>query len=183
MLKLPLKMLDTSDPGTSSLPKGYSAVAGYAGGDTPHVWTREQWARFEGIPKLPIYVDDKKTGRLAGVQDGWDCLQKLMALGVPAGKGFAVAYDIETSKDADRAHGFRSVLQWAGFRVWLYGSRSTVLTIPFENYWVADFTGKPHWPLRHARACQFTPDVAIDGITWDVSVIRVWQILNGRLWT
>lgn len=181
---LPLKMLDTSNPGTATLPKGlgYSAVAGYIGGDTEHVWTRDQWAQFRHVPKLPIYVDDNKTGRAAGVADGWDCLPRLMAIGVPAGKGFAVAYDIETSKDAQRAYGFASVLNWAGFVVWLYGSRSTVETIPFSDYWIADFTDVSHWPLRSARACQYQPNVTINGITWDISCIRLWQVRTGKLW-
>lgn len=180
-IRLPLKMLDTSNPGTSTLPKGYSAVAGYIGGDTPHVWTAEQWTQFKGIPKLPIYVDDFKTGYAAGQADGWDCLQKLFALGVP--KRVAIAYDIETSKDSARAHGFRSVLNWAGFTVWLYGSKNTVASIPFFDYWVADYTGKAHFPWRQARACQYLPGTLINGVRWDVSVIRWWQIRMHRLWT
>jgi len=184
-MKLPLLMLDAGNPGTASLPKGYSAVAGYIGGDTPHVWTADQWARFKGIPKLPIYVDDFKTGRNAGIADGWDCLQKLSvfyALGIK--RGSVVAYDIEVSKDAQRAYGFASVLNWAGYTVWLYGSRSTVLTIPFGDYWVADFVQppRPFWPLRKARACQYQPNVLIDGIQWDVSCIRLWQIRTRKLW-
>ena len=177
---LPYKMLDTSNPGSARLPAGYKAVAGYIGGDTPHVWTGAQWAQFRGTPKLPIYVDDYKTGRAAGVADAWDCLAKLFALGVKPGK--AVAYDIETSKDAQRAYGFAAILNWAGFAVWLYGSRSTLLTIPFNDYWIADYTDKPHWPVRSARACQYANGVNIGGVTWDISCIRWWQIQSGKLW-
>lgn len=180
--KLPLLMLDTSNPGNSKLPKGYSAVAGYIGGDTGHVWTPEQWANFRGVPKLPIYVDDFKTGRAAGESDGWDCVQKLYALGVT--RGSVVAYDIEVSKDAQRAYGFTSVLNYCGFVVWLYGSRSTLLTIPFSDYWVADYLipARPHWPVRAARSCQFAANVSVDGISWDVSCIRLWQIRSRKLW-
>ena len=177
---LPYKMLDTSNPGTAKLPAGYHAVAGYIGGDTPHVWTDAQWGQFRGVPKLPIYVDDYKTGHAAGVADGWNCLTRLFALGVRP--GVAVAYDIETSKDALRAAGFATVLNWAGFVVWLYGSRSTLLTIPFNDYWIADYTGVAHWPVRSARACQYASTVQIDGVIWDVSCIRWWQIRAGKLW-
>ena len=176
----PYKMLDTSNPGTSGLPAGYKAVAGYIGGDTPHVWTAKQWAQFKGVPKLPIWVDDFKTGSAAGEADGWACLQALFNLGVSSGK--AVAYDIETSKDSARAYGFAKVLNWAGFHVWLYGSSSTVLTISFADYWIADYTRKPHWPVRSARACQYLPGQSIGGVTWDVSVIRWWQLHTGKLW-
>lgn len=181
MIRLPLKMLDTSNPGTATLPKGYSAVAGYIGGDTPHVWTPEQWAQFKGIPKLPIYVDDFKTGYAAGQADGWDCLQKLYALGIKP--GVVVVYDVETSKDKERVYGFVSVLNWAGFKVWLYGSRTTLAFIPFSDYWVADYTRKPHFPFRTARACQYIPAVLINGVKWDISVIRWWQVFTRKLWT
>lgn len=175
-----LKMLDTSNPGDAHLPKGYSAVAGYIGGDTPHVWTADQWANFKGIPKLPIWVDDFKTGRQAGIDDGWACVQTLFKIGFPAGK--VVAYDIETSKDAQRAYGFAAVLNFCGFPVWLYGSRSTVLTIPFNDYWVADYTKVPHWPTRNSRACQYFPGATINGTVWDISTIRRWQLRARKLW-
>lgn|SRR6185437_8776051 len=177
----PFKMLDTSNPGAAMLPAGYKAVAGYIGGDTPHVWSPQQWKQFKGVRKLPIWVDDIKTGPAAGEADGWACLEALFKLGVPTGK--VVAYDIETSKDANRAYAFAKVLNYAGFVVWLYGSRSTVLTIQFADYWVADYTNVPHWPtVRATRACQYEANVAIAGVTWDVSVIRRWQVLTGKLW-
>lgn len=176
------KMVDTSNPGTSGLPKGYQAVAGYIGGDTPHIWTAQQWQQFKGVPKLPIYVDDARSaGTAAGEADAWNCLKILFSLGVPRGK--AIAYDIETSKDAARADGFNAVMQWAGFVTWLYGSRSTLLTIPFPAYWVADFTQLPHFPTRSSRACQYANEVPVNGLKWDVSVLRRWQFLHRRLWT
>src|SRR5579871_4097197 len=111
MVKLPLLMADSSIPPSGPL-KGFSAQAGYIGGDTPHVWTNREWARFRHFPKLPIYVDDFRTGKAAGIDDGWKCLERLYSIGMPAVKGLAVAYDIETSKDAARALGFAEILNW-----------------------------------------------------------------------
>ena len=55
MVLPPVKMFDASTP-PSSAPPGYHAVAGYIGGDTPHVWTDAEWKRFGRLRKLPIWV-------------------------------------------------------------------------------------------------------------------------------
>ncbi len=182
MLTTPRLMQDSSIP-TSKLLPGYSAVAGYIGGDTPHVWTQAEWGRFKGVPKLPIFVnnisgDDRATGRL----DGFKVLNLLYDLGVQPGT--AVAYDLETRIVPERTRGFRSVIEWAGFRAWIYGSRSTLFANPAIDYWVADYTGLPHWPSRPTRACQYKAGVHTPGEPdIDVSCIRLWQVRSGALWT
>jgi hypothetical protein len=55
MVLPPVKMFDARVP-PASAPAGYRAVAGYIGGDTPHVWTDAEWKRFGSLPKLPIWV-------------------------------------------------------------------------------------------------------------------------------
>src|SRR5260221_11947368 len=55
MVLPPVKMFDASVP-PASAPAGYRAVAGYIGGDTPHVWTKAEWRRFHQLPQLPIWV-------------------------------------------------------------------------------------------------------------------------------
>jgi hypothetical protein len=57
MVLPPVKMFDARVP-PASAPAGYRAVAGYIGGDTPHVWTDDEWKRFGSLPKLPIWVAD-----------------------------------------------------------------------------------------------------------------------------
>lgn len=178
-MSLPYRMQDASTPG--SMIPGFQAVAGYIGGDTPHVWTAEEWGRFKGVPKLPIYVRSTPGDRAQGNSDGWDCLQHLFKLRVPKGK--AVAYDIETDESVSKVLGFREIVEWGGYVVWLYGSRSTVFKVPAENYWVADYTGSPHWPSRNSRACQYAADQKTASGTWDYSCIRWWQVRRGKLWT
>jgi hypothetical protein len=181
VLLKPFLMQDSSIPTTHLLP-GYKAVAGYIGGDTPHVWTKPEWLRFKGIPKLPIYVDTVSVNSYsAGVLAAFDCLNKLWELRVPRGK--AVAYDIETRTCPELVRGFEDVMLWAGFIPWIYGSRSTVFKNPARNYWVADYTGVPHWVSHRSRATQYQPEVHNSGQPdIDVSIIRRWQILTGKLW-
>jgi hypothetical protein len=50
MVLPPVKMFDASTP-PASAPPGYRAVAGYIGGDTPHVWTGAEWRRFGKLRK------------------------------------------------------------------------------------------------------------------------------------
>src|SRR5258708_14891264 len=55
MVLPPVKMFDASEP-PAPAPAGYRAVAGYIGGDTPHVWTDAEWRRFARLHKLPTWV-------------------------------------------------------------------------------------------------------------------------------
>ena len=185
-MSLPYLMVDASRPG-SSIPATWNghkirAVAGYVGGDTPHVWTPAEWGRFKGLGKLPVWVnnvDGDDPG--PGEADAFAALRALYDLG--AKQGAAVAYDLETSVVPKRAAAFTRALAWAGFTAWIYGSRSTVFGNHASGYWVADYTGRPHFPTRNSRACQYAAGVTIGGSTWDVSCIRWWQITAGKLWT
>src|SRR5258706_15218366 len=60
MVLPPVKMFDASVP-PASAPAGYRAVAGYIGGDTPHVWTKAEWRRFDQLPQLPIWGRSNPT--------------------------------------------------------------------------------------------------------------------------
>lgn len=162
------KMFDASTP-PASAPAGYKAVAGYIGGDTPHVWTAEEWARFDGLKKLPIWVTSN-PGATAGVKnDAFMALEQLYELGVP--KGAAVALDFETAVDQYYAATFQNVLGWAGFKMWLYGSASTLFQNVGFNYWVADYTGNP-FIYNHSgvRATQYE-----SGQAYDSSLIKQWD--------
>lgn len=178
-MALPWKMQDSSTP--VKFQPGMKAVAGYIGGDTPHVWTPLEWERYKGIPKLPIFVRSTPGTVAEGRDDGWIAVQQLFALGVPKGK--AVAYDKETDISPAQVLGFRLVVEWAGYRVWVYGSRDFVFRNPSRNYWPADYTNVPHWPTRNSRACQYSGNVSTPDGAIDISCIRWWQIRSGKLWT
>ena len=164
----PVKMYDASTPDVS-LPADAKIVAGYIGGDTPHVWTYSQWRFFGRLKKLPIYVVSNPSGRNA-TQDAFDCLMRLFVLGVP--KGSPVVLDLETAIDAPYVHGFYQVIKWAGYKLWVYGSLDFVVrNPPCDGYWVADYTGVPHMAITgFTKATQYAT-----GLKWDFSLVKYWQ--------
>lgn len=166
-------MFDASTP-PESAPIGYKAVAGYIGGDTPHVWSRAEWKRFSNLRKLPIFVRSNLGAN--GQDDAVMALQRLYQIGCPPGS--RVAWDMETSVQVDYLLDVFKVMRFFGYYVWVYGSASTVFSNPVCNgYWVADFKdGSPFmYPIRSARATQYKP-----GQVFDSSTIRAWQLRH--LW-
>jgi len=86
-------MYDASTPPPSP-PRWYCA-AGYIGGDTPHVWTREEWEAQPAPARLPIWTRTNAPDEVqAGRDDAAAVLEALRALGVPPGA--TVAVDTET---------------------------------------------------------------------------------------
>lgn len=161
------RMADASNPPASV--KGAGAIAGYIGGDTPHTWTPQQWGKFDGVKKLPIWVAN--LNKPDGHADAFACLEALYDLYVP--KGTPVAYDVETMIVPLEVQRFRNVMDWAGYMVYLYGSLDYVTKNPVcSGYWVAEyddvanFLGMPD----HTVAKQYEANV--DGVDW--SVVKSW---------
>jgi len=169
-------MFDASYPPTTA-PHGYSVVAGYIGGHTPHVWTNAEWARFDGLRKLPIWVPGPAVGVTEdAINDGFAILDAVYRLKVP--KGSPIVLDMETSVAASFDTALEDVLVWAGYRPWVYGSLSTIRGNPlyanFGGYWVADYTGVPHFTgIANERACQYG-----SGNVYDSSEVKPWQYEN-----
>ncbi len=138
------RMFDAAYPPAS--PPKWEVAAGYIGGNTPHVWTDQEWARQQARWRLPIFT--RSTGgdpvADAGATVGW-----LRAHGVP--KGVCVALDFETRINAVYLYTFDQAVMDAGWRVMVYGSLGTVISNPKPSggYWVADWpppgeTAHPH---------------------------------------
>jgi len=148
------------------------AVAGYLGGPKAfHVWSHDDWKRFERNRKLPIWVAGE-----SGEDEGWECLKALRKLGVP--KNVPVVVDMETRVDISYLDNWGEILRWGGYRPWVYGSASTVFgNPPLNGYWVADFKGERPFLYDHdfVRATQWA-----QGENFDSSAIK--RISYGRLW-
>jgi hypothetical protein len=87
--------------------------------------------------------------------------------------------DLETAADAGYVHKFHSVMRWAGFYAWVYGSVSTVFKNPAaDGYWVADWAGIGPFMYRHqmVKATQYT-----NGTQYGSSLVKRWQY-DWRLW-
>jgi len=132
-------MFDASTPPTS--PPPWEVAAGYIGGNTPHVWTDQEWARQPARYRLPIFT--RSTGGDPNT-DAAQAVRWLRAHGVPP--GCCVALDYETRIDAGYLRTFDWIVGQVGYLTMVYGTRRTVLQNPKPSggYWVAEWSGTPH---------------------------------------
>ena len=162
---------------------GFEIAAGYYGGEGAfRVWPAADWARFPGY-RLPIWVPS--PGNKDGEVDGTEALAALRALKVTPG-AFTVL-DMEALRDRTYVEAFGAALHGTvlgqGYRVWVYGSRSTVFgNPPLNGYWVADYGISTTEGLRllespHVRAWQHTPNIAPG---YDASLVKEWT--EGGMW-
>lgn len=173
-------MFDASSP-PATAPKGYNAVAGYIGGDTPHVWSKSEWGRFKGFKKLPVFVrSDPGAQSSTGTEtDAFSVLASAYDLGIP--RGTAIALDFEAATDQAYYDLFSNILYFFGYHTWLYGSASTVFKVRANNYWVADWTGKAFmYNHKGVAATQYENGTSYDSST--VTKLDYWFKLS-RKWT
>jgi hypothetical protein len=152
----------------------FDIVAGYYGGpDAYHTWPAVDWERFPGY-RLPIWV-----GGTNGAGEGETAWRALHDLGVP--KGAVTALDMETRQDRTYVDLFGSTVMGAGYKVWVYGSASTVgANPPLNGYWVASYGISMTEVERllthpHTRAVQYA-----SGPLYDRSLVKQWT--EGEMW-
>lgn len=160
---------------SSNIDQSWSgAVAGYYGGPAAYnVWSPGDWKQFQGNRKLPIWV-----AGLDGEGEGKSAIHALRALGVPP--GVYTVIDMENRVDKSYVMNFGNTVQAAGYKVWVYGSASSVFSNPNLNgYWVADYAGKGAFMYGHpqVRATQYAT-----GQQYDSSTVRDWTYLFGKWW-
>jgi hypothetical protein len=167
-----VKMEDASNPNALKNVSGAAIVAGYIGGDTPHVWSDDDWHRseFNSKKKIPIFVRSNDVGTAGGRSDGFLALEQLYHLGVP--HHTIVVYDRETNTDIEATRAFNSVLIWGSYRPVPYGSKDNLFAHPAPyGYWVADYTNKPHiYDHPGVEITQWTDA----GPDFDLSEVKFW---------
>jgi hypothetical protein len=172
------QMFDAAFPPANPFP-GCHAVAGYIGGNTPHVWTLEEWQRFGRLRQLPIWVASPSEGpgtqamnaAAAAISLGWRPHLEHRR---------AIVLDMETSTDAAFVTAFADELHHDGFSCWPYGSASTIYSDPSaDGYWVAD------WDLvatleqfPKIMAHQFQAEIPLGQTTVDLSVLSGEGLLH-----
>lgn len=129
----------------------WEAVAGYIGGNTPNVWTKDEWnllIKLSGAQfALPIYTRSNPLSH-DPVQDARIAIDKLNFLGVE--KNVCMALDLETAIAPGYVKTFDQQIVMAGWKVVAYGSKSTIFLNgkPSGGHWVADWPavgpGRPH---------------------------------------
>lgn len=150
------------------------AVGGYLGGPrAARQWTVADWERFPHNRKLPIWV-----GGFSGHDEGAQAVRELRKLRVP--RGCYTVLDLEMRVDRTYVEAYGKVLHDAGYKVFVYGSASTVFQNPHLNgYWVADYrgTGPFMYNHSHVRMTQYR-----SGDKYDGSSIKTWTYYFGKWW-
>jgi hypothetical protein len=142
MTSITLTFIDSAYPLDHVVP-GAQGVAGYIGGDTPHVWSRADWESQPYQYRLPIFVrSNPVVSDIPG--DITDALSQLRTINAP--HGTIIALDSETAIDPSYTIPFVVAINAGGYRVMDYGSQQDVFQSknPDGYYWGADWTGQPH---------------------------------------
>ena len=173
------RMFDAAYPPLQAYP-GCQAVAGYIGGNTPHVWTSAEWQRFANLRQFPIWVGYLDRDPTA---DGNAAVMAMQRLGFRqnAPDRRAVILDKETQVDPAWVDTFGSIIWAAGYQTFMYGSLATIMhDPPKEGYLVADWTNIPAIPpYPNIVGCQYEADVAWDSTQVDLSVITDTMMVHG----
>jgi hypothetical protein len=153
------------------------AVAGYYGGPGEyHQWSPLDWKRFRRNRKLPIWVAGQ--GDKNGTVDGRQAVAALRALGVPP--HCYTALDMELMVDKTYVEHFGEALWDAHYKVWVYGSASTIFSNPpLNGWWVASYAGIGPFMYDHpdVRATQYAK-----GDAYDSSSVKPWTYDDGTWW-
>jgi hypothetical protein len=169
-------MFDAAFPPGRPYP-GAGAVAGYIGGNTPHVWTTGEWnACNEGgkLAQLPIWVGYNEGDPVGHAKDA---AAKATALGwTPNHPSHwrAIVLDIEAEQLGEPwLQAFGEQLQDEGFLCWPYMSASVLgQDPPGYSIWLPTFNGVASIPAVHnVVAAQYQPNVHFDGTAVDLSVV------------
>lgn len=175
-------MADASTP-PPSRPVLY-AVAGYIGGDTPYVWTQDDWDDQPAQFRLPIFTaSNREDIACAAGEDAWEIRHELAALNIPT--RFTVAVDIETRVYSTYLDALNVYL--APRPLMVYGSLDTLLRNPLTSggRWAARWTGliltaEQDIGQHGIRAFQWADSTMI-GRDYDLSVIESDVPLWSRL--
>lgn len=152
-------------------PPTWDVVAGYLGGDTPHVWSRAEWESQPARYRLPIWVRSDPVGH-DGAAEARAACARAAAIGQPAGT--TIALDLETAVAPAYVSAFNAEALRLGYRVEKYGSSAYIFKNPGTSAgtWDADWVtpATPHLN-DYATATQYASDTQLHQ-PWDASLIE-----------
>jgi hypothetical protein len=168
-------MFDASMPPNVPYP-GCGAVAGYIGGNTPHVWSAAEWNRANDggrLAQLPIWVG---FGEVSPVEHAQQAAAAAVRLGwvphhSPAWR--AIVADVETVSETGWLEAFGGELRQQGFLCWPYMSLSVLPSDPpGYTVWLAKWDGIADVPPLHdVIAHQYAHDLPYQGTSVDLSAV------------
>jgi hypothetical protein len=121
------QMIDSAYPLKTQPQPLCDIVLIYAGGNTPHPWSKAEIAAQPNRYRWPCWVRSHPT-LVDAARDAANCVAWLKDHNVP--QHTAVILDLETAIDTRYVNTFNLALRAAGYRVTKYGSRSTIWKNP-----------------------------------------------------
>jgi hypothetical protein len=164
-------MYDAANPPPD--PPHWHVCAGYIGGDTPHVWSIEEWDAQWAPARLPIFTRTNAPDTAEAARaDSAEILAKLRELGVP--KGSTIAVDTETVIYHAYLKTLSADLAAAGHPLMNYGSLSYVIqnATTSGGRWAADWDENIFAALEIAMQDSFPAFQYEPGDLYDKSVIE-----------
>lgn len=140
-------------------------VIGYLGGDTPHVWTPEDWNSQPARYRLGMWVRSNPE-HFGGTGEAYMACRTWRSLGAPLGT--LIGLDLEEAINAAYVSAFETEVKLQGLQLVLYGSKSTLFQNPKPagGYFVPDLTGVSHlYPGSTMTQYEF-------GSAWDSDTIK-----------
>jgi hypothetical protein len=121
------QMIDSAYPLKTQPQPLCDIVLIYAGGDTPHPWTKTEISAQPNRYRWPCWVRSN-PGQVNAAFDAGQFTEWLRTHDVP--QHTAVILDLETAVDARYVNIFNLALRAAGYKTTKYGSRSTIWKNP-----------------------------------------------------
>lgn len=172
---------DASTPPGVPYP-GAAAVMGYIGGNTPHVWTRDEWRRFAALVQFPIWVGVFEADPVGHARQAVSAARALgWSPNPPSGNRRGIIIDYETEVNQAWIDSFAAVVWAAGYETFVYGSESTITgNPPKEGRWIALYNGLANLPdIPYAVAHQYAANIPFDGTAVDLSVVSADMLAHG----
>jgi hypothetical protein len=179
-----VRMFDASQPPARPYP-GCAAVAGYIGGNTPHVWSAAEWNKASDggrLAQLPIWVGfgeadpvgHAQQAAAAAVKLGWTPFHS------HPGAWRAIVADVEAVQEEAWLAAFGAELRQHGFLCWPYMSASALPSDPpGYTVWLAQWDGVADVPPIHGViAHQYAHDLPYLGTSVDLSAVLAGALVS-----
>lgn len=150
---------DASRPPTEPYPGAVGAM-GYLGGNTPHVWTLDEWLTVQKLAQWPIWVGYLENDPVSHAAQAADAAHA-RGWAPNARQRRAILLDFETETDPAWVDAFAAVAWDRGYETMIYGSAAFIEGNPVkEGRWIALYNGQQTIPsIPGAVGHQYKADV------------------------
>lgn len=177
------KIFDAAYPPPSA-PPGAEGVLGYVGarGETPHIWTPDEWQRFSHLRQFPCWVPDTTANPAKDAAAAIDAVRALGWAVMSGGEERAIILDGETGEFAAWYESWANEVLADGFYPVAYGSLHYVDGQFAGSVWAADWDGIPELAAGETvGGTQYSAGVTWEGTKIDLSVISTAMFVRGGI--